>query len=132
MEFVTVDDGWGGRDYGGTLKVNGKKADYSYDDGSNYIRVTYEFKAKAAPTMGKDGTAIGKGASASIANDFLTNWLSDKDPKGSKVSPLKLRSSKQTKSSITLKWTKSSKATKYVIYGNLSGSENKLKKLRTV
>lgn len=132
MEFVTVDDGWGGRDYGGTLKVNGKKADYSYDDGSNYIRVTYKFKVKAAPTMGKDGTAIGKGASASIANDFLTNWLSDKDPKGSKVSPLKLRSGKQTKTSITLNWTKPGKAKKFVIYGNLSGSENKLKKIKTV
>ena len=131
-KFVLKGNSFGDYDYAGKVKVNGKKADFYYQSDSNYLSVEYKFKPKAAPTMGEDGTAIGKGASASIAREYLTNWLSDKDPKGSEFAPLKLKSSKQTKNSITLNWTKSKKATKYVVYGNLSGSENKLKKIKNV
>ena len=54
------------------------------------------------------------------------------DPKGSVFNKLKLSSTKQTKKSISLKWTKVSKASKYVIYGNKCGNSNKPKKLTTV
>lgn len=80
----------------------------------------------------KDGTPTGKGASAAAANKAITSSTSEEGPKGSKFSPLILKSTVQTNTSITLAWTKNSKATKYVIYGNVCGKNNKLKKLKTV
>lgn len=59
-------------------------------------------------------------------------WLDKSSPKGSVFNKLKLSSTKQTKKSISLKWTKVSKASKYVIYGNKCGNSNKPKKLTTV
>ena len=49
-----------------------------------------------------------------------------------KYAPLKLRSVKQAKKSITLTWDKTSRASRYVIYGNAAGKKNKMKKLATV
>lgn len=46
-------------------------------------------------------------------------------------SKLQLKSSKQTKESVTLTWKKVSGATKYVIYGNKCGKNNKKEKLAT-
>ena len=79
--------------------------------------------------MGTDGTAVGPGASAAAADKAITSLASDKDPKGSKYLPMKLKSAKQTKTSVTISWTKQSKAAKYVIYGNKCGKANKPKKL---
>ena len=50
---------------------------------------------------------------------------------GSVYSKLKLRSLKQTKTSITLKWSKVSGASKYVLYGNKCGKTTKPKKIAT-
>ena len=80
---------------------------------------------------GIDGTAVGPGASAASANKAITGMTNDKDLKGSVYNKLKLRSIKQTKTAITLKWTKPSKATKFVLYGNKCGAKNKMKKLAT-
>ena len=80
---------------------------------------------------GKDGTAVGKGASAAAAEKAITSMKSDTDPKGSVFNKLRLKSTKQTKSSITLKWKKNSKAVKYVVYGNKCGKA-KPKRLKTV
>ena len=124
------EDGYG--TYEGTLTINGEEIDADYDNEGKYLRVDYYFEAKPAPQKGDDGTAVGKGASLSVADSFHKNWLSNKDPKGTKFAPLKLRSGKQTKTSVTLNWNKNSKAKNYIVYGNLSGSENKLKKLKTV
>ena len=131
-EFKLEDDGYGYADYEGIFTVNGEEVYPNYSQEDKYLSVEYEFEADPGPQKGDDGTAIGKGASLSVADSFLKGWLSNKDPKGSKFSPLKLRSSKQTKTSVTLNWNKPSKAVKYIVYGNLSGSENKLKKLKTL
>ena len=89
-------------------------------------------KPTPADQKGKDGTAVGPGASAAAAQNAITSMKSDTDPKGSVFNKLKLSSTKQTKKSISLKWTKVSKASKYVIYGNKCGNSNKPKKLTTV
>lgn len=81
---------------------------------------------------GADGTALGKGASAAAAEKAITAMKSDKDPAGSSFAILKLKSTKQAKNSLTLNWSKAKGATKYVVYGNLCGKANKMKKLATV
>ncbi|MBQ5441604.1 MAG: hypothetical protein IIU36_05000 [Firmicutes bacterium] len=77
---------------------------------------------------GSDGTEVGAGASAELAEDKITGMKTDKDPKGSKFNKLRLRSTKQSKTSITLKWKSNKKAVKYVIYGNRCGSSTKIRK----
>ena len=57
---------------------------------------------------------------------------SDSDPKGSVYGKLKLKSTKQTKTSETISWTKVSGAKSYVIYGNRCGKSYRMKKLATV
>jgi len=80
----------------------------------------------------KDGTAIGEGASAAVAEKAIMTMNNDNDLPGAVYSKLRLRSPKQTKKSISLKWTKVNKASKYVIYGNKCGNSNKPQKLTTV
>ena len=81
---------------------------------------------------GEDGTEVGPGASAASADKAIKNMPDDKDPAGSVYSRLRLRSPKQTSTSIKLTWKKDSKAVKYVIYGNKCGKTTKPKKLATV
>ena len=90
-----------------------------------------ETKTEAIPKLSA-GEAIVPGASAAAADEVIKAMKNDKDPKGSKYLPLQLKSTKQTKTSVTIKWTKQKKAVKYVIYGNMCGSKNKMKKLATV
>ena len=80
---------------------------------------------------GTDGTAVGPGASAASADKAITGMTSDKDPAGSVFSKLTVRSTKQTKAAITLKWKKLSAAKKYVIYAKKCGN-GKPKKLAAV
>ena len=88
--------------------------------------------AARAKQKGSDGTPLGAGASAECAEKAIVASASEEGPKGSKFAPLTLKSTAQTNTSVTLTWTKSSKAKKYVIYGNACGKNNKLKKLKTV
>jgi len=73
-----------------------------------------------------------KGISQAAAEKTIKSMKKDKDPKGSKFSPLLLRSSKQTAGSVKIKWKKVSGAKKYMIFGNACGTKNKMKKLATV
>ena len=57
---------------------------------------------------------------------------SDEGPAGTKFAALMLKSTKQTKSSIKLTWKKVGGASKYIIYGNLCGRGNKMKKIATL
>lgn len=79
-----------------------------------------------------DGTKVGPGASEEVANKAITGMKNDKDPAGSVFGLLKLRSTKQAKTSVTITWTKVKGAKKYVIYGNACGKTNKMKKLATI
>ena len=54
------------------------------------------------------------------------------DPAGSAFLPLQLKSLKQTKTSVTLRWKAVRGASGYVIYGSKCGKANKIKKLATV
>ena len=81
---------------------------------------------------GKDGTAVGTGASYATANAAIRNMKSDKDPKGSSFAKLRLKSTKQTRNSIKLSWTRPARAVKYVIYGNKCGKNMKPQKLAEV
>ncbi|MBQ6393026.1 MAG: hypothetical protein IJH60_05910, partial [Eubacterium sp.] len=80
---------------------------------------------------GIDGTPVGEGASIDVAEKAILTVTSDEGPAGTKYAPLKLRSTKQSKKSITLKWNRVKGANKYIIYGNRCGSKNKLKKIAT-
>ena len=91
-----------------------------------------EKPAEPADQTGKDGTAVGPGASAEVAEKAITNMTSDTDPLGSEYSIIRLRSPKQTATSIKLSWEKNIKAVKYVIYGNRCGKNNRLIKLTDV
>ncbi|GEM_PF-3518541 len=74
---------------------------------------------------GTDGTPVGSGASFEAAEKAITNISSDKDIKGSKFAPLKLKSTSQGKGNIKLSWTKNKKAVKYVVYGNSCNAKGK-------
>lgn len=89
-------------------------------------------KPSADQQMGEDGTPAGKGASAAAAEKAIMNAASDEGPAGTKFAPLKLKSTKQTKSSVKLTWTKVAGAKKYVVYGNQCGKTSKMKKLATL
>ncbi len=78
---------------------------------------------------GEDGTAVGTGASYATAEKEITEMRSDADPAGSKFSPLKLRSAKQKKNSVTLGWSSAPGAAKYVVYGNKCGKKNTMQKI---
>ena len=81
--------------------------------------------------MGSDGTAFGEGASAAAAEKAITGRKSDSDPSGTIYNKLQFRSSSQTNTSVTLAWTKPSKAAKVILYGNKCGTSNRMKKLGT-
>ena len=80
---------------------------------------------------GKDGTAVGPGASAACAEKAITSCSSDEGPAGTKFATLALKSTKQGNTNIVLSWTKVKGAKKYVIYGNACGKKNKMKKIAT-
>ncbi|MDO4859773.1 MAG: metallophosphoesterase [Bacillota bacterium] len=108
----------------------GKKVTGSTDLSS--VKKVYAHWKSRTTQMGEDGTAFGKGAAIEAAEKAITKRASEKDPKGAKVAPLLLKSTKQTKNSIKLVWKKPSGAKKYVLFGNTCGPKNKMKKLRTV
>ena len=78
---------------------------------------------------GKDGTPAGEGASEACVDKAITSSTSEEGPAGTKFAPLRLKSSKQTKTSIKLSWTKVKGAERYVIYGSKCGKGNRMKKL---
>ena len=90
-----------------------------------------ETKEDPAKQMGKDGTALGKGASAEAAKAAILAMKTDEAPAGSKFRLLQLKSLKQTTNSVKITWKKVSGAKKYVVYGNKCGKKNKMKKLKT-
>ena len=74
----------------------------------------------------------GEGAPIATAEKAIMKAATDEGPAGTKFGVLKLRTTKQTRGSISLKWTKVRKAKKYVIYGNRCGKTRKMKKIATV
>ena len=78
---------------------------------------------------GSDGTPAGPGASAAAAEKAILTSGSDEGPAGSRFAPLMLRSTSQKKTSVKLTWNKVSGGTKYIVYGNACGRNNKMKKL---
>ena len=84
---------------------------------------------KIEKAIGGDGTPAGKGASYSIADEAIREAASEEGPAGTKFSQLRLKTTKQTSSSISLKWTKVKGAEKYVIYGARCGKS--MRKLST-
>ncbi len=116
-------------DYSGTAMINGEEI-FAYIDYNGALSLNYEFTA-GETGLGEDGTALGKGASFAVADMALRSYKADKDPKGSQYLPLQLKSSKQTRSAVTLTWNKTAGAKTYVVYGALSG-KNKLNRITSV
>lgn len=79
----------------------------------------------AAEQTGKDGTALGEGASEKVAEEYLVNYSSESDPKGTVFFALQMKAAKVTKNSIKLSWKKPSGAVRFVVYGNKCGKGNK-------
>lgn len=86
------------------------------------------------PTIpsGANGTAPGEVKSIQAAEAAIAGMTSDKDLPDAVFNKIQLKSSKQTKTSITLSWKKVTGAKTYVIYGNKCGKNYKPKKLATV
>ena len=80
---------------------------------------------------GEGGSPIGKGASAAAAEKAITTATSDEGPAGSVFGLLQLKTTKQTKNSIKLAWTKVAGAKSYVLYANKCGKGKKYQKLAT-
>jgi len=78
--------------------------------------------------LSADGTALGAGADAGVAEEFLSSYKKEADPAGSSFGALRFRAAKVGKASITLTWKKVSAAKKYVLYGAKCG-KNKLAKV---
>ena len=93
-------------------------------------RITDAEKAIRTWQTGEDGTALGSGASWEAAEKAILGMTSDADPAGSRIVPLKAKSTKQTKKSVKVNWNKTSGAVKYVVYGNKCGKKNKMKRLK--
>lgn len=79
----------------------------------------------------KDGTICGPDGAIEAADPYLQSYGSEKDPAGSQFHKIALRSPKQTKTSIQLKWTGPSNVDEYWLYGSKCGSGKKYKKIRT-
>ena len=115
-----------------TIDSNDKLSFTYYDASGNNVYEYNEPLTLPEEHNGIDGTPAGKGASYRVAEKAILTAASDEGPAGTKYAPLKFKSTKQTKTSITLNWNKVKDATKYVIYGNKCGSSNKMKKLARV
>ncbi|MBR3149237.1 MAG: Ig-like domain-containing protein [Eubacterium sp.] len=93
--------------------------------GSNQQNGTNANSSNTAEQKGVDGTALGAGASESVADSFLVNYSSESDPAGTVFSTLQLKAAKATKNSIKLSWKKAPSAVRFVIYGNKCGKGNR-------
>ena len=113
-----------------TQKTGGTKVTKNTD--FTNINTLYAHWQDRKNQKASDGTSYGKGAAIEAAEAAIAKLTSDKDPKGTKIAPLFLKSTKQTKSSVKITWKKVSGAKKYMIFGNKCGSKNKHKKLATV
>ena len=70
-------------------------------------------------TVAADGTAIGAGASASLAEAAITSSASEEGPAGSTFVRLSAKAKKVNKTSVTLTWN--NVAPGYIIFGNKCG-----------
>ena len=118
-----------------TETAAGEKQRVCRRDPSHIEKQTIPAKGHASGTdpnqEGTDGTKVGPGASAACAEAAILGMENDNDPAGSVYNKLKLKSTKQAKTSITLSWKKPANAAKFVLYGNKCGKSNKMKKLET-
>ncbi|MGN0173240.1 MAG: hypothetical protein ACI39F_02265, partial [Acutalibacteraceae bacterium] len=76
-----------------------------------------------------NSTAAGSVASAVVAE--ITSQNTDADPSGSEYRKLCLKSTKQTKNSITISYKKVSGAVKYIVLANKCGKNNKYQMVKT-
>ena len=72
--------------------------------------------------MGDDGTPAGHGASFIAVDQAITAADAEEDPAGTRYAPLMLKSVRQTKKAISLKWKKQTDAVTYAVYGSACGS----------
>ena len=82
--------------------------------------------------MGEDGTVLGKGASFEAANTAILAMTDDKDPSGSKITPLMLKSTKQKETSLKLTWKMTPGAVRYVVYGSKCSKGSKMMNLQSI
>ena len=59
---------------------------------------------KVTTGLSADGTALGAGADAGVAEEFLASYKKETDPAGSSFSALRFKASKVGTASITLAW----------------------------
>ena len=112
-------------------RPEGKKITLKYDDdpySKNSVSPSPSDRSPAAnpETRGEDGTAIGKGASESLAVKTLQSYSSESDPAGSAFNLVQAKLSKAAKSSLKLSWKRPSGAVKFIVLGNKCGKSNKL------
>ncbi len=120
--------------HGATEIRNVSEATYEADGytGDSYCTVCGDIitKGRVIPML-VDETVADK-PSISESEDKIFKMTNDGDVPGSKFYKLRARVIKNTKTTQTLKWTRVSKATGYIIYGNRCGKTQKYKKLKTI
>lgn len=92
----------------------------------------YECTVCGASKTEKISKLPSKGPTQNEIEKELKKMNSDKSLPESKFAPLMLRSSKQSKKSIVLKWAKINGARKYIIFGNRCNAGNKKFKLEKI
>ena len=85
-------------------------------------------KEKEIPVLSKK-QALEPGASIEAADEVITQLAGEADPAGAVYGKLKLRSTKQKKTSETIVWTKVKGASSYVLYGSRCGKADKMQRL---
>ena len=85
-----------------------------------------EYAEPQPPVSPVDGTPIGPASSAIAADQAITEMAAEEDPEGALFAPLKLKSTAQAKTSVTLTWKAPKNAESYLVYGSPCGTENKM------
>ncbi len=131
-DFLTMTDEDDLVDYAGKVIFNGEEVEVYYDSEENYLSYEYRFLPEEEDSQEAEEETSDQGITAAEMDKYLCGLTSDTGFKGSSYLPLKLKSVKQTRTSVKLSWKKMKDAVKYVVYGNLSGKTNKFKKIKAV
>ena len=109
-----------------------QNADASADSLEKALITLNNAAATAQTNLANAKKAAAGTPATSTVEKRIIGKKTNSDPAGSAFLPLQLKSLKQTKTSVTLRWKAVRGASGYVIYGSKCGKANKIKKLATV
>ena len=108
-----------------------ENAGYKFTGWSPALPTTVKGAGTYTAQYTKVQASTANGASEAEVDKAITSSSSEEGPAGSVFRFIALRSTSQGKANIKLAWNKPAGAAKFVIYGNVCGKKNKMKKLAT-